>query len=173
MQPEAIDLRYLTNTTRARIYLLWAFLAPAGFIATHFYQNRNINAVWTAIAIIGLSYMFKTMPMQVGQMRRIFLAWLAPITVGMITSSVVFYIDGATAANFIAHLGAFWLLVMGAGYLLNGLVDPPSHWYWFAAVLNAAAGVACFAIDELLPSQYVIAAIVSAWSMLNLWIFRS
>jgi hypothetical protein len=173
MQPQEIDLQYLTQTTRARVYLLWAILAPVGFIATHFYQARNINMVWTIISVIGLGYMYKVMPLRVGQMRRIFMSWLVPIVLGMIASGAAFYVDGADAANFIAHLGAVWLIVMGVGYLLNGLVDPPSRWYWFAAVLNIAAGVAIYAFDDLLSAQYLIAAVVSAWSMLNLWIFRS
>src|SRR5687767_11074910 len=163
MQPQEIEWRYLLNTTRARIYLLWAVLVTGGFTATHFYQNHNINYVWTVIAVIGLAYMYKTMPLRVVQMRRIFMAWLAPIAFGIVVSGVVFYVDAPLASNLIGHLGAFWLLVMGAGYFLNGLVDAPSGWYWFAAVLNVAAGVACFSIADLVPVQYLIAAIVSGW----------
>jgi hypothetical protein len=173
MQPQEIDIQYLLNTTRARIYLLWAVLVTGGFVATHFYQDQNINIIWTIISVIGLGYMLKTMPMRVGQMRRIFFAWFVPIVLGMVVSGAVFYVDSVEASKLIAHLGAFWLLVMSTGYFLNGLVDAPSNWYWFAAALNLVAGLACFIIPELLPTQYLIAAIVSAWSMLNLWIFRS
>jgi hypothetical protein len=173
MGPQEIDLQYLTQTTRARIYLLWAILASGGFIATHYYQDRNINIVWTVISVVGLGYMFKTMPLRVGQMRRIFLAWAVPIVLGMLVSSAAFYFETAAAANFIAHLGGVWLLILAAGYLLNGLVDPPSHWYWFAVALNVVAGITCLTVDSLLSVQYLVAAVVSAWSMLNLWIFRS
>jgi hypothetical protein len=146
---------------------------PVGFLATHYHQQQNINVLWTVISIIGLGYMFKTMPLRVGQMRNIFMAWLIPIGLGMIASGAAFYIDSAAAANFIAHLGGVWLLIMAAGYLLNGLVDSPSLWYWFAFALNVVAGLACLTIDMLLPMQYLIAAVVSGWSMLNLWVFRS
>ena len=173
MQPQEIDLRYLTITTRARVYLLWAILATVGFIATHFFQERQINIVWTIISVIGLGYMAKVMPLRVGQMRRIFMAWLLPITLGMLASGLAFFFENASAYNFISHLGAFWLLVMAAGYILNGIVDAPSGWYWFAAILNAVAGAALYAFDWLLPMQYLMAALVSAWSMLNLWVFRS
>jgi hypothetical protein len=173
MDPQGIDLRYLTNTTRARIYLLWAILVPIGFIATHYHQEHSINILWTVISVIGLGYMYKVMPMRVNQMRRIFAAWLIPIVLGIILTGSAFYINTGDAANFIAHLGGFWLLVMGVGYILNGLVDAPALWYWIAAALNISAGIACLTIDALLPSQYLIAAIISAWSMFNLWIFRS
>lgn len=173
MEPQSIDWRYLTGTTRARIYLLWAIMLPVGFVATHLHQQKSINGLWFLISVIGLWYMYRAMPMAVKQMQRIFGAWLLPIGVGMVVSGLVFYVDGTFAAQLTAHLGAFWLVVMGIGYFLNGLVDAPSRWYWFAAALNVAAGIACFVVDPLAASQYLIAAIVSAWSMLNLWLFRS
>jgi hypothetical protein len=173
MDPQSIDWKYLFNTTRARVYLLWAAIVLVGFSATHFYQQRPINAVWTVLSAIGLGYMVKVMPMTVKQMRLILLAWLVPIGLGIIVSGGVFYIHTSWAANLLGHLGAFWLLVMAAGYVLNGLVDRPSHWYWAAAAMNAAAGIACFTIDALAPGQYLIAAVIGAWSMLNLWVFRS
>jgi hypothetical protein len=173
MQSQEIDWRYLLHATRARIYLMWAVLTAGGFTATHFYQNHNINYLWSAIAIVGLTYMYKTMPIRVAQMRQIFLAWLVPIVLGMTVSGAVFYIDTPWAANLTGYLGAFWLLVMAFGYFLNGLIDPPSGWYWFNAGFNFLAGMACFYIPDLVPVQYIIAAIASGWSMLNLWIFRS
>jgi hypothetical protein len=168
-----MDGKYLITDTRARVYLLWAVLLPLGFVATHYYQHNFINALWTTIAIVGLGFMYKVMPLRVGQMRRIFLAWGVPIGLGMLVSSVVFYIDTLTAATFIGHLGAFWLGVMAVGYFLNGLVDPPSGFYWFAAVINAAACVLCFMFTPFTQVQYLIAAIVSAWSMMNLWLLRT
>ena len=173
METQSIDWKYLFGTTRARIYLLWAILVPLGFVATHFHQEHNINALWTLLSVIGLGYMLRVMPLKVRQMQKIFLAWLVPIFIGLCASGAPFYIHTATAANFIGHLGAFWLLMMGVGYVLNGLVDRPSHWYWIAAAMNFAAGIACFTVDALAPGQYLIAAIISAWSMLNLWVFRS
>lgn len=168
---DTLDFKFLLNDTRSRVYLLWAFLITAGFIATHYYQMKNINGVWFVISIIGLGYMFKVMPLKVTSMRNIFLAWLVPIVFGMTVSGLAFKIESFT--EIIPYLGAFWLLVMAAGYALNGLVDSPSKWYWFAAVLNAMTGLACFYIDSFTAAQYLVAAAVSAWSMLNLWIFRT
>lgn len=166
-----LDVKFLLADTRARVYLLWAFLVSGGFITTYYYQKHEINAFWFVISFIGLGYMFKVMPLKVKSIRNIFLAWLIPISFGMTVSGVVFYVDAWS--QLIAYLGAFWLLVMAAGYTLNGLVDPPSKWYWINAGLNVSAGLACFFIEPFTTGQYLIAAIVSAWSMLNLWVFRT
>lgn len=173
METQSIDWKYLFGTTRARVYLLWAVLVPVGFIATHLHQEHNINALWTLLSVIGLVYMIRVMPLRVHQMQKIFLSWAVPIIVGLAVSGAAFYIHTAAAATFISHLGAFWLLVMGVGYVLNGLVDHPSRWYWIAAAMNFAVGIACLTVDALMPGQYLIAAIIGSWSMLNLWVFRS
>ncbi len=171
MANNTLDIKFLLNDTRARVYLLWAFLASTGFVVTHYYQKHEINVLWFGISVIGLGYMFKVMPLKVKSMRAIFLAWLIPITIGMSVSAAVFYIDAW--AQLIAYLGAFWLFVMATGYVLNGLVDAPSTWYLVAALLNVVAGFACFYIDSFTTAQYLVAAIISGWSMLNLWIFRT
>lgn len=159
--------------TRSRVYLLWTILAPLGFVLTHYYQQRTINIAWTIIAVIGLGFMYKVMPLRVQQMRRIWLAWLVPIAVGMAVSGGLFYLDSIAAAELIGRLGALWLGIMAIAYALNGLADRPGGWYWFAAAINAAAAIACYSIIEFTQVQYVIAAIVTAWSMLNLLLFRT
>ena len=88
-----MDFKYLLTATRPRVYLLWMILLPIGWVATHFYQKHEINALWTLIAIIGLGYMYKVLYRKIAQMRRIFLAWLVPIFLGMCVSGAVFYID--------------------------------------------------------------------------------
>ena len=170
---DKLDLQFLLGDTRARVYLLWAILAMGGFVATHYYQRQQINGAWFLISLIGLGYMYKVMPLRVKQMRNIFLSWAIPITVGMVVSAAVFYFQSDLASSLIIHLGAFWLIILAAGYFLNGLVDPPSKWYWVAAGLNLVASILCFMSDGLLTSQYLIAAVVSGWSMMNLWIFRA
>jgi hypothetical protein len=173
MDPQSIDWKYLFETTRARVYLLWAALVFVGFVATHYYQDHNVMYVWTVLSIIGLGYMVRVMPMRVKLMQQIFGAWVLPIIAGMLFSGSLFYIHTAWAANAIGHLGAYWLFFMAAGYILNGIVDPPSRWYWIATGMNIVAGAACLVFDSLVPGQYLYAAIIGAWSMLNLWIFRS
>lgn len=138
---------------------------------THYYQQRAINGIWFLISVVGMYYMFRVMPMRVRQMQKIFAAWLVPIVFGMAVSGLVFYIP--QWRGLIGYLGAFWLLIMAAGYFLNGLVDEPAFWYYFAAAINFVAGAVLLLDSSLLSVQYLIAAIISAWSMLNLWLFRS
>ncbi len=115
--------------------------------------------------------MSKAMPLRVSQMKNIYLAWLVPISFGIIVSGLVFYVD--SLAELIGYLGAFWLIVQSAGFLWNGLVDPPSHWYYIVAAVNFAAGLACYSFDSLIAIQYLVAAIVTAWSMMMLWVYRT
>lgn len=166
-----LDFSYLLKDTRAKVYLLWAFLVTAGFIATHYHQQPNINLVWMIISVIGLGYMYKAMPMRALKFKRIFLAWLVPILLGLLVSALVFRVEAWR--SLIGYLGAFWLIVMAVGYFWNGLVDAPAKWYFLVAALNLIAGLAIFLSDSLISSQYLIAAIVSGWSMLNLVIFRT
>jgi hypothetical protein len=118
--------------------------------------------------------MWQLMPLKGDErMKKIYAAWLVPIGLGMAFSGAVFYIDAQWAAQMVGHLGAFWLGVMAVGYFLNGLFDAPSGWYWFAAVINAVACALCFTLAPFELGQYLIAAIISAWSLVNLWLFRS
>jgi len=166
-----LDLDALFNNSRARVYLLWAILTGVGFSATHFYQMPNINILWFVISIIGLAYMYKVMPLGVQQMKKIYLSWLVPIVIGLIVSVVLVRTDAAPEA--VGYLASIWLIVMAAGYLSNGLSDTPGFWYFVAAVVNIVAATAVYLITDLQIAQYLIAAIVSVWSMLTLWVFYS
>ncbi|MFZ1324016.1 MAG: hypothetical protein WAQ57_02545 [Candidatus Saccharimonadales bacterium] len=166
-----LSLRFLLNDTRSRVYLLWAVLVTAGFVATHYFQRKEINPVWAVISLTGLGYMLRVMPLRVRQMQHILISWTVPITTGMIISGLAFRTD--IFAGIIPYLGVFWLIIMAAGYAWNGLVDGPGGWYYFAAVLNLFAAVLCYVLEPFLAVQYLIAAIVSAWSMLYLWLLRT
>lgn len=166
-----VDWFYLLHGSRARVYLLWAVIAGGGFLWTHYWQLQRINLVWTVISLVGLGYMFKVMPLKIAYMRRIFYSWLIPITFGMAISIAAFYVSDL--ARLIAYLGVFWLVVMAAGYLWNGLVDRPAGWYYFAVVLNLAAAALCYYSPIFLEFQYLVAAIITAWSMLYLWLLRT
>jgi hypothetical protein len=168
-----MDFKYLITVTRPRVYLLWMILLPIGWVATHFYRHHEINALWTLIAVIGLGYMYKVLYLKVAQMRRILLSWVIPIVLGLSVSGAVFYIDTSSAAWLMGHLGAFWLAVMAIGYFFNGVYDPPRFWYFFNAIINVSASALCFTMTEFEIDQYLVAAIVSGWSMLNLWLFRA
>lgn len=165
-----IDFDSRWHSSRAQVYLLWAVLTGAGYVGTHLYMNKLINPVWFALSLIGLGFMYKVMPLQVKQMKKIFMAWLVPIAFGITVSGLVFYVDAI--AQLLAYLGAFWLVVQAVGFVWNGIVDPPSDWYFIVAAVNVVAAVAVWQLDSLFLVQYLIAAVVTVWSMLMLWIFR-
>ncbi|MES2971366.1 MAG: hypothetical protein V4702_03535 [Patescibacteria group bacterium] len=169
---DKIDWRYMLHDTRAQVYLLWAVLLATGFTATHYYQNVNINGVWTTLSLIGLGFMYKTMPLKVNTMKRIFKVWLGVVVVGIMVSGFVAHSTSPNIGHYTQFLGGFWLCMMAIGYALNGIVDEPATWYWIAAAVNIAAGAACFFLNDFQTVQYLVAAIIAAWSMLNLWLFR-
>lgn len=165
-------MAYLFSDTRARVYLLWGVLSGVGFTLTHFYQMKTINGLWFIFCVLGLGYMYRVMPMRVRQMKLILISWLVPLLFGMSISGLSFYLDAL--GGLVAYLGVFWLVVMAAGYLWNGLVDnDPAFWYYVAFVLNIAGAILCYALPGLLQAQYIVAAIISVWSMANLWLLRS
>ena len=169
---EKLEMRAVLDSTRGRVYLLWALLVGVGYVATYFVQRQQINGFWFLLSVIGLGYMFRAMPLQLAMMKRIYLAWLVPIAVGMAVSAAVFYVDVLTV-ELLAYLGAFWLLVQAIGFAWNGAVDPPGNWYYIAAAVNLAGAIACYAWQPLLPYQYLVAAVISVWSMLMLALNRA
>lgn len=166
-----VDFRARWGDSRAQVYLLWAALTGVGYTATYFYQQKYINPVWFVLIVIGLGFMYKVMPLRVKQMKHIFIAWAVPLTIGLTTSGLVFYIDAIIPL--LAYLGAFWLVVQAVGFVWNGAVDAPSKWYYIVAAVNLLAAVLCWRVDSLFTVQFLIAAIVTVWSMLMLWIFRA
>lgn len=169
---DKVDWKYLLSEARARIYLLWAALTGVGFLAAHYSKSaNNINLFWILLSVVGLGYMLKVMPMRMKPAKQIFWAWAVPIAFGAVVSILAFRVRAL--AELSQYLGAFWLLVMAASYFLNGLFDAPSTWYWVAVGLNVAGALAIIVSESLLPGQWLLAAIISVWSMLNLWLFRS
>lgn len=168
---EKIYFKFLISDTRARVYLLWAAIVATGYTCTHFYQNANINFVWTTLSAIGFYYMYRVMPLGVRQMKLIFAAWLVPITAGIFISVVS--AQGLAFEGLLAYLGAFWLAVTAVGFAWNGLVDPPSKWYLISSGLCLAGAVLIYQNIAFLIPQYLVAGIISTWAMLNLFIFRT
>lgn len=168
---EAVDFKSMINTSRGKVYLLWAVIVGAGFVSTHYYQNSNINIVWAVLSIIGFAYMYKVMPLGASQMKRIFMAWLIPVSIGMIWSVVAVMTD--LLPELVYYLGSFWLIVMAAGYVWNGLVDRPGLWYYVVGVVNLIAAGVIYLSFDLLFVQYLLVAVVGVWSMLMLWLFRA
>lgn len=170
---DKVDWQFLFLDTRARVYLVWAVLTTVGFTATHYYQVKQINVFWTVLSLIGMYYMYRTMPLRVSQMQHIFLGWLLTIIAGMVVSGLIFVFLTPLSGFLISHLGGFWLLVMAQAYAGNGYFDKPAKWYYVVALLNFVSGVLCLTVDAFVPGQYLIAAVVSGWSMLLLWLYRA
>lgn len=164
-----VDIKFWFRSSRAQAYLVWLLLLPIGFTATHFYQRLEINYLWIAISIIGFFVMYKVMPLAVSQMKLVYAAWLIPIAIGMIISVAPFF---GYFTSLLAYLGVVWLLVMAVGYFLNGLFDLPMNWYIAAVIINVSLAMLIILVPNLLAYQYLLAAIASAWSMGNLWLFR-
>lgn len=155
---------------RAQVYLLWLIIVPPGFVHLYFEQPFWINWPWLLTCVAGLGYMGFVMRPFDSRMKAIFLAWLVPLTIGMAISFL------ATTRSFYAllpYLALIWAIVQAAGYALNGLVDAPSGWYWLAAVLHIGAAIFIIVFPGLIALHWLMLAIVSAWSLLNLWLFRS
>lgn len=169
---DKVDWKYLITDSRGRIYLLWAVITALGFTVSHFSRKELLlNSFWIFLSFMGLGYMYKVMPLRLKPARQILLAWLVPITIGIGISVLAFRIEAL--AGVVPYLGVFWLLVMAVGYVGNGLADPPGHWYYVAAGLNIVAALLCYVSDYFINAQFLVTAIISAWSMLYLWIFRT
>lgn len=169
---DRVDIKAITASSRGRVYLLWAALVAVGYVATHYFQRQPINGLWFVLSVIGLGYMFKVMPLRIAMMKRIYLSWLVPIAIGMAFSAASFYVDVLTI-ELLGYLGAFWLLIQAIAFTWNGAVDPPGKWYYVAAAVNAAAAITCYLWQPLTEYQYLVAALVSTWSMLLLAIKRA
>lgn len=169
---EKIDWSYLFNDTRARIYLLWAALVAVGFASAHYSRSvNNVNIFWLVLSVLGLGYMYKVMPLRVKAAQAVLQTWFWTILSGVIVSFLAFKLPAL--AELSAYLGVFWLLLLAVAYLVNGLYDRPAAWYWVAMVLHIVAALACIVSNDFLRVQWLVAAIVSTWATLNLWIFRT
>ncbi len=155
---------------RRRVYAVWAVIILAGFIATHYYQNPNINGIWAGLSLVGLGYMAKVMPLRLPRMRKIMAVWVVVIVIGLAVSWAVVHL--AAFADYLTYLGCGWLILLGIGHLVNGVVDPPSGAYYVSGGIQIVAGLACILISQLLNIQYLVAGVVGAFGMVWLILNR-
>ncbi|MDQ3158730.1 MAG: hypothetical protein M3P98_01150 [bacterium] len=168
---KSMDWHYLTHDSRAVVYLVWWVISTFGFITTHFYQKQQINGVWFVLTLIGLGVMFKLMPLKISNMRNILICWTVVLFGGIAISGGALHIKALQ--DLVPYLGSIWMLVLAIGYLWNGLIDQPMKWYMFAVVINVVGAALAYYVDEFMGGQYLVAAIVSFWSMGYLWLYRS
>jgi hypothetical protein len=157
-------------TPRKRVYAIWAAIVAVGFTGTQLYQDPNINGLWLVLSIVGFVSMYRLMPLSVPRMRSIYGVWVATVVFGLIISSLAFKIE--FFYGIAPYLGGFWLMLMGAGFIGNGLVDSPSKHYYAMGALQIAIGALCIVIPALVGVQYVAAAVVGTLAMVWLLLFR-
>lgn len=148
-----------------KLFLVWAILIFLGFVATHFYQDPNINGVWVVLSLIGFYFMYKYMPLASPKMRNILILWIVVVGFGMLVSAAVFRVP--SLSYLIDYLGVFWLILMGIGSLLNAIWYTP-RLFILSGIMQIAAGLFILFTPSLLIYQYLIAAVVGAAGMLVL-----
>ena len=151
-----------------RVYLVWAIILLVGFVATHFFQRPSINGLWLVLSLVGLGYMVRQTSLpsfrRSGQAHLYYVGyvWVLVIGLGLLVSIATFM--GRTPLNPLAqYLGVFWLIQMGIGHWLNGMVDPPRRPYWLTGGIQVAAGILCLLGG--LEMQFLVAGIVGAGAM--------
>jgi len=158
-----------------RVFLAWAVILLIGFWFTYSQITlgpTDTNIVWAVLAVCGLAYMKKQMPFSDHGLRDIFFVWFAIIVLGILFSEAIFY--WPPALPYSGYLGAIWLTLMALGHCLTGILDRKKLYILTVAIQLAAA----FLIVELLPSipalfatQYLVAGIVGAFSMVLLILY--
>ena len=145
--------------------MTWAVVELIGWLTTHFWPAPGVNWVWLVLTVIGLIPMIKFMPLRSSKLRNIMLLWIVALAVGMIFSFLAFTV--APLYGLAPYLGVFWLLLMGAAFLVNALWWTP-RLFLLGGVLQIAAGLLPLLMPSLLASQYLIAAVAGTAGMLIL-----
>jgi hypothetical protein len=162
---------YWLKDYRAQVYLLWAVIVASGYVILHSDPDESHIVGWLVASAAGFAYMLYVMPLRQAKMRAIFASWLVPITIGFILTIAAF--ESSVLNGLIPYLGILWAILQAVGFTFNGLVDPPSRWYWFGALSNILLAGFLIMVPALLSVQYALLAVVTTWAMINLWLFRS
>ncbi len=163
--PKAIGLNL---SLCQRVYGVWAVLLLLGFGATHVFQVPAINLLWLVLSLVGLGYMVRQTSLPefrsagLAHLYYVGYVWVLVIALGMVISVATFW--GHTPLNALAqYLGVFWLIQMGIGHWLNGMVDPPRQPFWITGGIQVLAGILCWVLG--LDYQYLVAGVVGAGAM--------
>ncbi|MDA3950093.1 MAG: hypothetical protein PF508_12855 [Spirochaeta sp.] len=155
--------------TKPRIvFCTWGIVELIGWVWTHFWQAPGINWVWLVLTVIGLIPMFMYMSFKVPKLRKILLLWIIVVGFGMIASFGSFGWPGFGWLSPI-RLGAFWLVIMGIGFLLNALWWTPTT-FVAGGILQLIAGVATWTVPTLVTYQFLVAAVVGSGAMFLLMV---
>lgn len=146
-----------------RMFLAWAVIILAGFIATHFNQSDRINWAWLVLSIGGLVYMKRILPFSDRGSRNVFFVWFGVIAVGMAFSFAAFRVAFLAALS--GYLGAFWLVLMALGHALTGMLDGKAVYALTALLQIVLAGVVYYNVGNALLYQHLIAGVVGSVAM--------
>lgn len=154
--------------TKAQIvFLAWAIAELIGWLTTHYiFRDPRANWVWLILSVLAFVPMVMYMPWKQAKMRAILLLWLITVAVGMVVSFLAFSISWI--APVAPYLGAFWLLLMGAAFLLNALWWSPPQCIAGGVLQIVAGGLVLLLPQTLLSEQYLVAAIAGTVAMLLL-----
>jgi hypothetical protein len=149
--------------TKPRIvFFVWGVVEVIGWLATHYWPDPRVNWVWLALSVIGLIPMFMYMSLRVEKLRNILLLWVVVVALGMVASFGAFRWPWLSWLP--TTLGGFWLLLMGAAFLVNAIWWTP-RLFILGGVLQIAAGAAVYLAAALIPYQYIVAAVVGSGAM--------
>ncbi|WP_319562579.1 hypothetical protein [Marispirochaeta sp.] len=152
--------------TKPRIvFFTWALVELTGWLATHYWPDPRVNWIWLVLTIIGFIPMALYMPLRSAKLRKIMLLWIIALGSGMIISFLVFMVP--QIMWLISYLGVFWLLLMGAAFLVNARWWTPRLFILGGAV-QIVAGLLPIFVPALLYYQYIVAAVAGTGGMLIL-----
>jgi hypothetical protein len=154
-------------TKPRRVFFTWGVVELVGWITTYYWPASGVNWVWLGLAIIGLIPMFMYMSFKSPKLRRILILWIVIVAGGMLASFAAFYVPAVY--RLASYLGAFWLIIMGIGFVINALWWTP-RLFLIGGVLQLAAGVAVALAPGMVLYQYLVAAVVGSGAMFLLMI---
>ncbi|MFA7566101.1 MAG: hypothetical protein WCY01_03685 [Alkalispirochaeta sp.] len=156
--------------TKPRIvFFTWGMVELVGWLATHFWPDPRVNWVWLVLIVIGLVPMVKYMSLKVAKLKNIMVLWVAAMTVGMVASFGSFVWPWLYWLG--TYLGGFWLILMGAAFVVNALWWTPKT-FLIGGAVQIIAGIAVFVSIPLMTYQYLLATVVGSGAMFLLMVKR-
>ncbi len=149
--------------TKPRIvFFTWGVVELVGWLATHYWPDPRVNWVWLGLTVIGLIPMVKYMSLKVPKMRKILTLWAVALAIGMVASFGSFVWPWLFWLP--AYLGGFWLILMGAAFVVNALWWTPKL-FVIGGLAQIAAGIGTMTVMTLTIYQYIVAAVVGSGAM--------
>ncbi len=166
--PVSIPQEGFWNPLR-RLFALWGLIVLCGFVYTYLYVASTpfaINVVWLVLSLIGLAYTKYLLPWSEKPGRLIFLTWTILVLGGIALTHASFYVS--SLLFLVSQIGVLWLVIMGIGHGVTGMIDGKKVYILTAALqfVAAAAVYGALAADPMLFAvQYLVAGVAGAIAM--------